>query len=109
MPCVLSAFPTAGADYEGTIGARFTVDVQCATAPVALVSAAYDTQVLTNAPFTFTIVAGVKNLAMIVEASSIGSVIEIVEACPGGAVNVLDDYTVINPDHNGSALRIKGV
>ena len=112
MSCVLSVCPTDDADYQGTVGAKFTIDAQSAThAPdlVALVSAAYDTQTQTGSPFTFTIVSGVNNLATIVTAGEVGEMVRIVEVCPGGTTFQLRRYAVHNPKHDGSFVRIKGV
>jgi hypothetical protein len=107
--CTLSVCPIAGAEYQGKIGDTFTVDAQCSKGSAVLVSAAYANQALAAAPFTFTVASGVSNLALIIEADTIGSVVEVVEICSGGGSQDLDDYMVTDPNHDALAFRIKGV
>jgi hypothetical protein len=109
MACTLSVFPIAGAEYQGKIGDTFTVDAQCSKGSAVLVSAAYANQALAAAPFKFTVASGVNNLALIIEADTIGSVVEIVEVCPSGGSQDLDDFMVTDPNHDVVAFRIKGV
>jgi hypothetical protein len=109
MACVLSQSPTLDADYQGAIGAKFTVTATCATAPAAIAAAAYGSTTLTKGPFTFTIVAGVTSLATIVEGAALNALIQIQELCPGGGSNVLRQFEMADPDHTTSSVWIKGV
>jgi hypothetical protein len=109
MACVLSNSPTLDADYQGPIGSTFTVDASCATAPAAIAAAAYGSTKLTSGPFTFTIVAGITSLALIVEGSVLKSLIQIREVCPGGGTNVLRQFELTDPDHSTSGVWIKGI
>ena len=109
MACTLSVCPIVGAEYQGKIGDTFTVDAQCSKGAAVLVAGAYANQSLASAPFTFTIASGVQNLALIIEADTVGSVVEVVEVCSGGGSQDLDDYMVTDPNHDALAFRIKGV
>jgi hypothetical protein len=109
MACILSDCPTFDADYQGATGAQFTVTARCATAAVAISGAAYAGTTRTSAPFSFTIVGGVSNLATIVEGAALNTLVQIVEACPGGGAKVLRQFDMTDPDHSISSVRIKGV
>jgi len=111
MACVLSDSPTIDADYQGAIGATFTVDAVCddATVAVAVSAASYAGTTLTAAPFTFTIRAGTSSLATIVEGSTLNAHIKVVEVCPAGGNFILRNFDLTDPDHSISSVRIKGV
>lgn len=109
MACVLSNSPSLDADYQGTIGATFTVTASCATAPAAIAAAAYGGKKLIKGPFTFPIVAGVTSLATIVEGAALNALIQVQEACPGGGTKVLRQFEMTDPDNSISSIRIKGV
>jgi hypothetical protein len=110
--CTLSVCSIAGAEFQGKIGSTFTVDAQSSQGPAVLVSAAYADQSFappTPPPFTFTVVSGVYNLALIIEANTVGSVVEVVEVCSGGGSQDLYDYKVNDPNHHALAFRVKGI
>lgn len=109
MACTLSNSPTLDADYQGAIGANFTITVSCATAPAVIAAAAYGATTLTAGPFTFTIVAGVTSLATIVEGAALNALIQIQEVCPGGGTSILRQFEMADPDHSISSIWIKGV
>ena len=109
MACVLSDCPTFDADYQGAIGAQYTVTVTSDPPPAAISGASYAGTTLTAAPFTFTITAGVSNLATTVEGATMNAHLQIAEACPGGGTKVLRTFDMTDPDHTVSSVRIKGV